>query len=251
MPREEAPSRIDDREAARGAGFRNIEEQPRPPMPGPGIQTETTVNPGASSGGGGGSISTELAKIKADRNAQSAADRRENALMALMSAGFGMAAGKSRHALQNIAEGGQQGIGTFAQLEKGRREDENRRYLSALHEKEVALRERELTAREPLIAAQTKAYEDLPEHRRQQIENRKFTANVNAKAKAEVAMKNLLSNPTDPRVQEIMADKTGLKRLALEKQIREEFFLEELRKPSESSQSDPYGIRSLDKSTGG
>lgn len=120
-----------------------------PPMPGPGIKTDTTVNPGVASGGaGGGSIATQLAQIKAERNAQSAADRRENALMALMSAGFGMAAGKSRHALQNIAEGGQQGIASFAALERARREDENRRYLAALHE-------RELLAKEPYMQAQT------------------------------------------------------------------------------------------------
>lgn len=228
------------REANRAAGFRDIGQEPPPPMPKEGFQVETTRPKGE--------IATHLSDIKAQREAQSSADRRENALMALMSAGFGMAAGKSRHALTNIAEGGQQGIGTFAQLEKGRREDENRRYLSALHEKEVALRERELKAREPLIAAQTKAYEDLPEHRRQQIENKKFAANVNAQAKAEAAMKNILGNPTDPRAQEIMADKTGLKKAALAKQLHDQFFIEELRKPAESSQSDPYGIRSLNKS---
>jgi len=87
------------------------------------------------------SISTELNKIREDRKAQSAADRRENALMALMSAGFGMAAGKSRHALSNIAEGGQQGIATFANLEKSRREDDNRRYLADLHERELRMNE--------------------------------------------------------------------------------------------------------------
>lgn len=244
LPREEPQSQIDDREAARAAGLASLVREPPPPMPKEGFQVETSVNPEKPKG----EIATHLSDIKAQREAQSSADRRENALMALMSAGFGMAAGKSRHALTNIAEGGQQGIGTFAQLEKGRREDENRRYLSALHEKEVALRERELKAREPLIAAQTKAYEDLPEHRRQQIENKKFAANVNAQAKAEAAMKNILGNPTDPRAQEIMADKTGLKKAALAKQLHDQFFIEELRKPAESSQSDPYGIRSLNKS---
>lgn len=241
IPREEAPSRIDDREAARGAGFRNIEQQPRPPMPGPGFETETTVNPASEKPRG--AISTHLSDIKAERASQSAADRRENALMALMSAGFGMAAGKSRHALANIAEGGQQGIGTFAQLEKGRREDENRRYLSALHEKEVALRERDLEARLPLIAAQTEAQKSIPAYREQQNENRKFTANVNAVAKVEAAMGKIMGNPTDPRAREILADKTNTKKAILEKQLHEKFFIEELRKPTESSQSDPYGIR--------
>jgi hypothetical protein len=96
-----------------------------------------------------GSISTELNKIREDRKAQSSADRRENALMALMSAGFGMAAGKSRNALTNIAEGGQQGIATFANLEKGRREEDNRRYLAELQE-------RELRMNEPYRAAMTR-----------------------------------------------------------------------------------------------
>jgi len=221
-----------------------IERMKGPPPPPPVPQERPPVEERSS-------ISTELAKIKAERAAQSAAERRENALMALMSAGFGMAAGKSRHALQNIAEGGQQGIGTFAQLEKGRREDENRRYLSALHEKEVALRERELAAREPLIAAQTEAQKSIPAYREQLNENRKFTANANAQARVEVAMKNILGNPTDPRAREIMADKTNTKKAILEKQLHDKFFIEELRKPTESSQSDPYGIRSLDKSTGG
>jgi hypothetical protein len=221
-----------------------IERMKGPPAPPPVPQERPPAEERSS-------ISTELNKIREDRKAQSAADRRENALMALMSAGFGMAAGKSRHALTNIAEGGQQGIGTFAQLEKGRREDENRRYLSALHEKEVALRERELAAREPLIAAQTKAQESIPAYREQLIENKKFTANANAQARVETAMKNLLNNPTDPRAQEVLADKTGVKKQILAKQLHDKFFIEELRKPTESSQSDPYGIRSLDKSTGG
>jgi len=186
LPREEAPSRMDDREAARGAGFSGITQEPRPPMPGPGIQTDTTVNPVSEKPRG--EISTHLADIKAERASQSAADRRENALMALMSAGFGMAAGKSRHALTNIAEGGQQGIGTFAQLEKGRREDENRRYLSALHEKEVALRERELNAREPLLKAQSDYYAARPgiEADKLAARDRKIVADATTKAEIEV-----------------------------------------------------------------
>lgn len=244
MPREEAPSRIDDREAARGAAFRNIEEQPRPPMPGPGIQTETTVNPGASSGGGGGSISTELAKIKADRNAQSAADRRENALMALMSAGFGMAAGKSRHALANIAEGGQQGIGTFAQLEKGRREDENRRYLSALHEKEVALRERDLEARLPLIAAQTEAQKALPEQRRQMNEIRAGVAQSHAQQMADKAFKDIMSNPMSAEFKAISSDKTGTVAPAIKKRLEEKYFNDKY-KELMLQKNDGLGIRSV------
>jgi len=246
MPREEAPFRIDDREAARGAGFRNIEQQPRPPMPGPGFETETTVNPASEKPRG--AISTHLGDIKAERAAQSAADRRENALMALMSAGFGMAAGKSRHALQNIAEGGQQGIGTFAQLEKGRREDENRRYLSALHEKEVALRERDLEARLPLIAAQTEAQKALPEQRRQMNEIRAGVAQSHAQQMADKAFKDIMSNPMSAEFKAISSDKTGTVAPAIKKRLEEKYFNDKY-KELMLQKNDGLGIRSATQPT--
>ena len=242
MPREEAPSRIDDREAARGAGFRNIEQQPRPPMPGPGFETETTVNPASEKPRG--AISTHLSDIKAERASQSAADRRENALMALMSAGFGMAAGKSRHALQNIAEGGQQGIGTFAQLEKGRREDENRRYLSALHEKEVALRERDLEARLPLIAAQTEAQKALPKQREQMNEIRKGQAKAIATRMAAQEYDKIRLDPSSPEGKMIMADKTGTVSASIKKKLLEKYY-DEAYGGLLLQQQDGLGIKSI------
>jgi len=77
------------------------------------------------------SIKTNLDEIKAERQAtaaeRSAAERRENALLALMQAGFAMAAGRSPNAISNIGAGGQAGIAAFASMEKARREDESMR----------------------------------------------------------------------------------------------------------------------------
>jgi hypothetical protein len=229
------------REANRGAGFRDIGQEARPPMPGPGFEVDTS-KPAQPKG----EISTHLADIKAQRESQSAADRRENALMALMSAGFGMAAGKSRHALTNIAEGGQQGIGTFAQLEKGRREDENRRYLSALHEKEVDLRERELKAREPLIAAQTEAQRALPKQREQMNEIRASVAKSHAQQMADKAFKDIMSNPMSAEFKAISSDKTGTVAPAIKKKLEERYFNDKY-KELMLQQQDSLGIRSVNQ----
>jgi hypothetical protein len=73
------------------------------------------------------SISTSLDEIRSRREAKeaalTAAERRENGLLALMQAGFATAAGTSPNALSNIGAGGQAGIAAFANLEKSRRED--------------------------------------------------------------------------------------------------------------------------------
>jgi hypothetical protein len=229
------------REANRGAGFRNIgQESPPPPPPPPPPPREDRKPLGA--------ISTHLSDIKAERAAQSAADRRENALMALMSAGFGMAAGKSRHALQNIAEGGQQGIGTFAQLEKGRREDENRRYLSALHEQEVALRRQDLEARLPLIAAQTKAQESVPAYREKVAAAREFQVKETARANAAKDYEKRILNPLSPEYIAISKDKTGTVAPAIRKKIEDEHLLREIRSDL-VRQNDGLGIRPADKPT--
>jgi hypothetical protein len=68
-------------------------------------------------------LELQLQSIKARRET-SDKQREENKWMALLSAGLGMMAGKDRNALANIGAGGQQGLATFAGLEKGRREDE-------------------------------------------------------------------------------------------------------------------------------
>lgn len=73
------------------------------------------------------SVSTSLDEIRSRREAReearTAAERRENALLALMQAGFATAAGTSPYALSNIGAGGQAGIAAFANLERSRRED--------------------------------------------------------------------------------------------------------------------------------
>jgi hypothetical protein len=65
----------------------------------------------------------QLQSIRARREA-SDKQREENKNLALLSAGLGMMAGTNRNAFANIGTGGQQGIATFAGLEKTRREDE-------------------------------------------------------------------------------------------------------------------------------
>lgn len=82
------------------------------------------------------SITTKLDDIRQERltkeQERSAAERRENMLLALMQAGFAMAAGRSPNAISNIGAGGQAGIAAFAGMEKARREDEAMRRREAL-----------------------------------------------------------------------------------------------------------------------
>ena len=61
----------------------------------------------------------------ASRKEESIKQREENKWMSILAAGLGMMAGKDRNALANIGAGGQQGLATFAGLEKGRREEES------------------------------------------------------------------------------------------------------------------------------
>lgn len=92
-----------------------------------------------------GALELTLEGIRAER-AKSAEDRRQNALLALMQAGFAAAAGTSPNALTNIGAGGQAGIASFANLEKARREEQ-----SALRRDELQLQ---------LAQAQMKAQEE-------------------------------------------------------------------------------------------
>jgi len=212
-----------------------IERMKGPPPPPPVPQERPPVEERSS-------ISTELAKIKEDRKAQSAADRRENALMALMSAGFGMAAGKSRHALTNIAEGGQQGIASFAALERARREDENRRYLSDLQQRQLELHERELKAKEPLYAAQTEAQKSLPGYRAQIAATREDLARQRAIEQASKEYDNILKNGTSNEAMRIMADKTNTVGAAIKQDLIRKHFQLEMRK-DQVQQYDSQNIR--------
>lgn len=90
------------------------------------------------------SLQLTLKEIKAER----AADRRENALLALMQAGFAIAGGRSPNAITNIGAGGQAGIGAFAAMERASREDAAARRREAIQlasaERQFALAERQL-----------------------------------------------------------------------------------------------------------
>lgn len=81
-----------------------------------------------------GALELTLDGIKEER-ARSAEDKKQNALLALMQAGFAMAAGRSPNALSNIGAGGQAGIAAFASLEKARREEQ-----AALRRDEMSIR---------------------------------------------------------------------------------------------------------------
>jgi hypothetical protein len=69
------------------------------------------------------SYKLEIEKLKAEREANKA-QRKENQLLALMQAGFAMAAGRSPNALANLAAGGASGVATLAGLEKDRRAED-------------------------------------------------------------------------------------------------------------------------------
>ena len=71
--------------------------------------------------------------IKADRQ-RNAEEKKQNALLALMQAGFAIAAGRSPSAIANIGAGAQAGIASFANMEKDRRAEE-----SSLRREETAI----------------------------------------------------------------------------------------------------------------
>lgn len=68
-------------------------------------------------------LTIRLEELKAEREANKA-QRKENQLLALMQAGFAMAAGRSPSALANISAGGAAGVATLADLEKTRRAED-------------------------------------------------------------------------------------------------------------------------------
>lgn len=68
-------------------------------------------------------LTIRLEELKAEREANKA-QRKENQLLALMQAGFAMAAGRSPSALANITAGGVAGVATLNDLEKVRRAED-------------------------------------------------------------------------------------------------------------------------------
>lgn len=99
------------------------------------------------------SIQTNLQAIKERREA-SDKQREENKNLALLSAGLGMMAGTNRNAFANIGAGGQQGIATFAGLEKARREDDASRRQEQYQQQQLGLQNRQLAQQRELTMAQ-------------------------------------------------------------------------------------------------
>jgi hypothetical protein len=103
-------------------------------MPTSAAERQPVVAPAPAPAREKGALELTLDGIKEER-ARSAEDKKQNALLALMQAGFAMAAGRSPNAISNIGAGGQAGIATFADLEKGRREEQ-----AGLRRDELAIR---------------------------------------------------------------------------------------------------------------
>jgi len=99
------------------------------------------------------SIQTNLQAIRERREA-SEKQREENKWMGLLSAGLGIMAGTNRNALANIGTGGQQGIATFASLEKARREDEAARRQEDYQQQQLALQNKQFGLSQQQLAQQ-------------------------------------------------------------------------------------------------
>jgi hypothetical protein len=99
------------------------------------------------------SIQTNLQAIKERREA-SDKQREENKYLALLSAGLGIMGGKSRNAFENIGAGGQQGIATFAGLEKARREDDASRRQEQYQQQQLTLQNNQLAQQKEIAFAQ-------------------------------------------------------------------------------------------------
>ena len=127
-------------------------------------------------------LTIRLDELKAEREANKA-QRKENQLLALMQAGFAMAAGRSPNALANIAAGGASGVATLADLEKGRRAEDTalrreiletelagERTSEARAERESARQDRALSREQSGLRALT----DANVRREGQLENYKI-----------------------------------------------------------------------------
>jgi hypothetical protein len=122
---------------AAGGGILKVAPKAPPPPPDP-------VNE---------SIQTNLQAIKERREA-SDKQREENKYLALLSAGLGIMGGKSRNAFENIGAGGQQGIATFAGLEKARREDDASRRQEQYQQQQLTLQNKQLAQQREIAFAQ-------------------------------------------------------------------------------------------------
>jgi hypothetical protein len=105
---------IDDRDANDRAGLTRVSEDKQTQTPPPDAERKAPVRD---------RLTIRLDELKAEREANKA-QRKENQLLALMQAGFAMAAGRSPNALANISAGGASGVATLASLEKDRRAED-------------------------------------------------------------------------------------------------------------------------------
>ena len=161
---------IDDRDATDREGLTRVSEDRRTqtPPPDPGRRVPERVP-----------YKLEIEKLKAEREANKA-QRRENQLLALMQAGFAMAAGRSPNALANLAAGGASGVATLAGLEKDRRAEDTalrreilerelagERTSEARAEREAARQDRALSREQTGLRSQA----EINARREGQIEN--------------------------------------------------------------------------------
>jgi hypothetical protein len=105
---------VDDRDANDREGLTRVSEDKQTQTPPPDAERKAPVRD---------RLTIRLDELKAEREANKA-QRKENQLLALMQAGFAMAAGRSPNALANISAGGASGVATLADLEKGRRAED-------------------------------------------------------------------------------------------------------------------------------
>jgi hypothetical protein len=125
-------------EEAAGSGILKVAPKPAPPPP-PDPNKE--------------SIQTNLQAIRERREA-SEKQREENKWMGLLSAGLGIMGGTNKNAFANIGAGGQQGIATFAGLEKARREDDASRRQEEYQQQTLALQNKQLAQQREIAFAQ-------------------------------------------------------------------------------------------------
>jgi hypothetical protein len=159
---------IDDRDANDRAGLTRVSEDKQTPPPDDTGRRIAERVP----------ATTSLEKLKADREANKA-QRRENQLLALMQAGFAMAAGRSPNALANISAGGASGVATLADLEKGRRAEDAALRREILETELAQERTREARAERQAGREQTAAQRQMSLLRDVSVNTRQEVSSIN------------------------------------------------------------------------
>ena len=164
------------------------------------------------------SVRTELLQDIRNRRAESQKTREQNNLLALMQAGFGMAASKNIAPLGAIGEGGMQGIGALAQYRK--QEGEESKDIAA---QQLGLYKYGTTAENTKVLQEIKsAQNDLrktPEERSRDEAEREYTRQVAAIDKRQAEHAKQSGGELDSYYQE----QYDAQRNALRKQIYDHF----------------------------